>query len=102
MSGTVTPTSLFTPYRYNSTRRGGWITAHGRSYDGATRFEERGKEVMRAGENRPLIAYETLGREALLSIPIPDHYLPLTYVLGTRQQSDGITDKVSMEDRFPC
>jgi len=30
-----------------------------------------------------LVNYESLGRDALLSIPTPDHYLPLLYVLGT-------------------
>ena len=59
-------------------------------YDWAVRFENRAKELMQAGESRPLIDYETLGREALLSIPTPDHYLPLLYVLGTRQQGDAI------------
>ena len=29
-----------------------------------------------------------LGRDALLSIPTPDHYLPLLYVIATRQQDD--------------
>ena len=34
---------------------------------------------------------ERLGRDAVLSIPTPDHYLPLLYVLATRQQGDVIT-----------
>jgi 4,5-DOPA dioxygenase extradiol len=59
-------------------------------YDWALRFEERAKELMLAGESRPLIGYEALGREAQLSIPTPDHYLPLLYVLGARQQRDAI------------
>jgi 4,5-DOPA dioxygenase extradiol len=59
-------------------------------YDWAVRFEERAKELMLGGENRPLIDYETLGRDALLSIPTPDHYLPLLYVLGSRQREDAI------------
>jgi 4,5-DOPA dioxygenase extradiol len=45
---------------------------------------------MLGGENLPLIAYETLGPDALLSIPTPDHYLPLLYVLGGRQSTDVI------------
>src|ERR1051326_3111277 len=60
-------------------------------YDWAIRFEHRARDLMQAGEHRPLIAYETLGQEALLSIPTPEHYLPLLYVLGTRQQSDALT-----------
>ena len=60
-------------------------------YDWAVRFETDAKEMMIAGEYKPLIEYETLGPEALLSIPTPDHYLPLLYVLATRQQGEIIT-----------
>ena len=67
-------------------------------YDWAVRFEERARQLMLAGETRPLIAYETLGKEALLSIPTPDHYLPLLYVLGTRQQGDAIAFPVEGVD----
>ena len=45
-------------------------------YDWAVRFEQEAKEMMVAGEYKPLIEYEKLGPEALLSIPTPDHYLP--------------------------
>jgi 4,5-DOPA dioxygenase extradiol len=67
-------------------------------YDWAIRFEERAKELMLGGETRRLIDYESLGREALLSIPTPDHYLPLLYVLGAIQQSDAITFPVEGVD----
>jgi 4,5-DOPA dioxygenase extradiol len=60
-------------------------------YDWAVRFETDAKEMMIAGEYKPLINYETLGPEALLSIPTPDHYLPVLYVLATRQQREIIT-----------
>ena len=60
-------------------------------YDWAIRFENEAKEMMLAGEYKPLINYETLGPEASLSIPTPDHYLPLLYVIATRQQGEIIT-----------
>ncbi len=60
-------------------------------YDWAIRFETAAKEMMIAGEYKPLIDYEKLGREAILSIPTPDHYLPLLYVIATRQQGELIT-----------
>jgi hypothetical protein len=50
-------------------------------YDWAIRFETMAREMMVAGEYQPLMDYEGLGREAVLSIPTPDHYLPLLYVL---------------------
>ena len=60
-------------------------------YDWAVRFERDAKEMMVAGEYQPLIEYEKLGPEALLSIPTPDHYLPMLYVIATKQQGEIIT-----------
>jgi len=60
------------------------------AYDWAVRFEREARAMIVAGENRPLIEYEKLGRDAMLSIPTPDHYLPLLYVLGTRQAGEEI------------
>lgn len=57
-------------------------------YDWALRFEQQARAMLVAEENRPLIDYERLGRDAMLSIPTPDHYLPLLYVLGTRQEGE--------------
>lgn len=67
-------------------------------YDWAVRFEDRAKGLMLAGDNKPLIEYESLGQEALLSIPTPDHYLPLLYVLGARLRSDEIAFPVEGVD----
>jgi 4,5-DOPA dioxygenase extradiol len=57
-------------------------------YDWALRFEQQARAMLVAEEYRPLIDYERLGRDAMLSIPTPDHYLPLLYVLGTRQKGE--------------
>ncbi len=59
-------------------------------YDWAVRFEGIAKEMMLAGEVQPLIHYEKLGPEAMLSIPTPDHFLPLLYVVATRQQGENL------------
>lgn len=60
-------------------------------YDWAVHFEQQAKEMMVAGEFRPLINYESLGPEANLSVPTPDHYLPLLYVLACRQEREIIS-----------
>jgi 4,5-DOPA dioxygenase extradiol len=60
-------------------------------FDWAVRFEKEARALLVAGEHRPLVDYETLGRDALLSIPTPDHYLPLLYVIGARQEDDAVT-----------
>jgi 4,5-DOPA dioxygenase extradiol len=57
-------------------------------YDWAVRFEQAARQMMSAGDYGRLIEYERLGRDALLSIPTPDHYLPLLYVLGTTQGTE--------------
>ena len=51
----------------------------------------RGSPMMLAGEYKPLIEYEKLGPAAALSIPTPDHYLPLLYVIAIRQPREPIT-----------
>ncbi len=57
-------------------------------YDWALRFENEAKNMILAGEFKPLVDYEKLGKDAELSVPTPDHYLPLLYVIGARQQGD--------------
>ena len=60
-------------------------------FDWAVRFESRARELITSGDFPPLVDYESLGRDALLSVPTPDHYLPLLYVLGAAQPDDSIT-----------
>ena len=67
-------------------------------YDWAVRFEESAKQLMLAGEFAPLIDYESLGRDAVLSIPTTDHYLPLLYVLGARRENEEISFPVAGVD----
>jgi len=67
-------------------------------YDWAVHFETTAKQMMLAGEYRPLIEYEKLGTEAALSIPTPDHYLPLLYVIANRQQGETLTFPVEGVD----
>jgi 4,5-DOPA dioxygenase extradiol len=67
-------------------------------YDWAVKFEEEARQMMVAGEFDPLLEYEKLGAAARLSIPTPDHYLPLLYVLGTCQHCDSISFPVEGVD----
>jgi 4,5-DOPA dioxygenase extradiol len=59
-------------------------------YDWAIRFEKEARELLLAGDHMRLVQYEALGRDALLSIPTPDHYLPLLYVIGARQHGEPV------------
>ena len=67
-------------------------------YGWAVRFEEEAKGMILAGEYKPLINYESLGPEAILSIPTPDHYLPLLYVIATRQEGEAASFPVEGVD----
>jgi 4,5-DOPA dioxygenase extradiol len=60
-------------------------------FDWAARFEKRARELMIEGDQDKLIAYDKLGRDAQLSIPTPDHYLPLLYTLGLRQANEPVS-----------
>jgi 4,5-DOPA dioxygenase extradiol len=67
-------------------------------YDWAVRFETVARDLLISCEFEPLVDYETLGRDALLSIPTPEHYLPLLYVLGTRRKDETVTFPVQGVD----
>jgi 4,5-DOPA dioxygenase extradiol len=60
-------------------------------FDWAVRFEKQARDLMVSGDVQPLVAWETLGRDAMLSIPTPDHYLPLLYILALRRDNDPVT-----------
>jgi 4,5-DOPA dioxygenase extradiol len=68
----------------------GWGRRSMEPYDWAVRFEKQARDLMRTGEHGPLVAYESRGRDALLSVPTPEHYLPLLYVLGMRGSGEAV------------
>jgi len=67
-------------------------------YDWALRFEARVRECLTAGDHTPLINYEALGRDALLAVPTPEHYLPLLYVLGASEPGEPLSFPVEGMD----
>ncbi len=69
----------------------GWGRRQIKPYDWGVRFETRARELLLADHHEPLIAYETLGRDATLSVPTPDHYLPLLYVIAQRRDGDEVS-----------
>jgi 4,5-DOPA dioxygenase extradiol len=56
----------------------------------AVAFERKVRELIAGFDHDPLIEYEALGRDALLSVPTPDHYLPLLYVLGVSTKGERV------------
>lgn len=67
-------------------------------YDWAVRFEERARQMLVAGEQAPLVRYDRLGTDAMLAVPTPDHYLPLLYVIATRQSREQVSFPVEGVD----
>lgn len=76
-------------------RRYAWGVDNAAPYDWAQRFETEATGLLLSGNVAPLINYEKLGPDADLSIPTPEHYLPLLYVLGTQQTNEAISLPVS-------
>lgn len=60
-------------------------------YDWAVRFNDKVRESLAAHDHAALIAFETLGADAHLSVPTPDHYLPLLYVIAQQDQDEAIS-----------
>lgn len=60
-------------------------------FDWALRFEDVARKLILDGDHEPLINYESLGKDALLSAPTPDHYLPLLYVLALQRDGDSVS-----------
>lgn len=66
-------------------------------YDWAIQLNDTFKNLISEGYHQALINYQSLGREAQMAIPSPDHYLPLLYTLGLKSSKDNISffnDKV--------
>lgn len=67
-----------------------WGRQGAEPFEWALRFENKARELLLAGDDAPLIAYKTLGQDAMFSIPTPDHYLPLLYVIALRETEDSV------------
>ncbi|MGH8168375.1 MAG: 4,5-DOPA dioxygenase extradiol [Woeseiaceae bacterium] len=67
-----------------------WGERTAKPYEWAVHFETMARGHLLAGDFEPLIAYERLGRDALLAVPTPDHYLPLIYVLAQYQLGEPV------------
>ena len=62
----------------------------GYGFDWALQINDQFKQLIRGGDSKALIAYETF-KESRLAIPTPEHYLPLIYSLGLRTDKDPIS-----------
>jgi 4,5-DOPA dioxygenase extradiol len=75
-----------------------WGERAARPYDWAVRFENRVRELLGCGDFGRLVHYERLGPDARLSIPTPEHFLPLLCVLGAARAGDSVSFPVEGVD----
>jgi 4,5-DOPA dioxygenase extradiol len=66
-----------------------WQNTNG-GYDWAIAMNEKLKQLIAHGDHKSLTTYPALGKEASLSIPTPEHYLPLLYVLALKDKDESI------------
>lgn len=59
-------------------------------YDWADAFDQYVKENILKHNYEKVIGYETAGEGALKSVPTPEHYYPLLYILGAADEKDRI------------
>jgi 4,5-DOPA dioxygenase extradiol len=68
-------------------------------FDWAQEANSRLKKLILADDAAQLVNYKFLGREVELSVPTPEHFLPLIYTLGLREKDEEIAvlnDKLVM------
>ncbi len=63
----------------------------GYGYDWALQMNDTFKTLIQSGNYQSLIHYESLGLEAKLAIPTPEHFLPLLYTLATKDRHDQVS-----------
>jgi 4,5-DOPA dioxygenase extradiol len=64
------------------------MDAAGYGFDWALAIDAEFRKHILSGNHARLIDYPSLGPEAKLAIPTPDHYYPLLYVLGAMEKAD--------------
>lgn len=67
------------------------INTLGAGFDWAFTFRDAINQAIQQQDESTLINYQTLGQSARLSVPTPEHYLPLLYVMAQRDDNDRIT-----------
>ncbi len=60
-------------------------------YDWAVAFDEQVKSLILQRNHRELMRGQQLSREAGLSIPTPEHFIPLLYVLAQQEEDETVT-----------
>jgi 4,5-DOPA dioxygenase extradiol len=68
-------------------------------FEWAAKANEKLKKLISGNKHQNLINYQNLGKEVELSIPTPEHYLPLLYTLALKEENERVfffNDKIVM------
>jgi 4,5-DOPA dioxygenase extradiol len=60
-------------------------------YDWAFEINETFKKLIMDNDHEKLIQYPSLGKEALMAIPTPEHFIPLIYNMGLKASNEEIS-----------
>ena len=60
------------------------------AYDWALEASEKMKSCIKSGDHKTLINFDAQGNAFKLSIPTPEHYLPLLYILSLQQKNEPV------------
>ncbi|SEG82683.1 4,5-DOPA-extradiol-dioxygenase [Marinobacterium lutimaris] len=60
-------------------------------YDWAVAFDEQIKRKLIDGDHQSILNYQWYGKAAELSVPTPDHYIPMLYSIGLQRSSDELS-----------
>lgn len=61
------------------------------AFDWAQRFNDKVRAALASGNHSALIDFESLGEDARLSVPTPEHYLPLLYIAALQAADETMT-----------
>jgi 4,5-DOPA dioxygenase extradiol len=64
--------------------------ANAEPYPWAERFDRAIREAVEAGDDEALTHWSKFGEDARLSVPRPEHYLPLLYAVGARRPGEKV------------
>jgi len=60
------------------------------AFDWAVDFDSKVKQWILEGDHEAIIHYEKYGKAAMLSVNSAEHYLPLLYILGLKEQNEPV------------
>ena len=75
-----------------------WHNPNG-AYDWACEINLQFKNLISDGNHKALTGYQSLGQSAKLAVPTSEHYIPLIYILGLKEENESIeffNDKIVM------